>query len=148
MKLMRCEERWAEAAMGAIFPGSRRYGLADIRAMDVPAFLRGLLGAVPAHAALGMRVAIWLVALAPLVVLGRFATIAGLALPEREAVLARLVASRTYAVRQLAMVLKATGALLYAGDDRVRARMQKPRRAQAARAPLVRWRTKRAHPVA
>ncbi len=148
MKLMRCEERWAEAAMGAIFPGSRRYGLADIRAMDVPAFLQGLLHAVPAHAAVGMRLAIWLVALAPLVVLGRFATIAGLALPEREVVLARLVASPTYAVRQLVMVLKAIGALLYAGDDRVRARMQKPRRAQGLRTPLVRLRTKRPHPVA
>jgi hypothetical protein len=125
MKLTQWEGRWAEAAIGAIFPGSVEEGFADIQAMDVPGFLERVLRTIPLKAAFGLRVAIWLVALAPLVLLRRFATIAGLALEEREAVVARLVASRTYAIRSLVMILKTMGALLYAGDDAVRARMQR-----------------------
>jgi hypothetical protein len=127
MQLTRIENRWAEAAIGAIFPGSRDEGLADIRAMNVAGFLRRVMRNVPFQPALGLRVAVWLVALAPLVVLGRFATIAGLAVAEREAVVARLVASKSYAIRSLVLILKTMGALLYAGDDGVRARMHSPR---------------------
>jgi hypothetical protein len=126
MKLTQWEGRWAEAAIGAIFPGLLEDGFADIRGMDVPGFLQRVLRTVPFKAALGLRLAIWLVALAPLLLLRRFATIAGLALEEREAVVARLVASETYAVRSLVMILKTMGALLYAGDDAVRARMHRP----------------------
>jgi hypothetical protein len=131
MTLTQWENRWAEAAIGAIFPGSREEGFADIRGMDVPGFLHRVVGSVPLRVAFGLRLAIWMVALAPLIVLRRFATIAGLAFEEREAVVARLVASPTYAVRQLVMILKTMGALLYAADDSVRARMQKPALAPA-----------------
>jgi hypothetical protein len=126
MTLTQWESRWAEAAIGAIFPGSREDGFADIRGMDVPGFLNRVVRSVPVRVAVGLRLAIWLVALAPLVVLHRFATIAGLALDEREAVVARLVASRAYAVRSLVMILKTMGALLYAADDSVRERLKKP----------------------
>jgi hypothetical protein len=126
MKLTRWENRWAEAAIGAIFPGSREDGLADVRAMDVPAFLERVVRSIPFKAAMGLRLAIWLVALAPLLLLRRFVTIAGLELEEREAVVARLVASPRYAIRSLVLILKTMGALLYAGDDGVRARMNKP----------------------
>ena len=40
MTLARFERRWAAAAMGAIFPGSRAVGLAGIDAMDLDGFLR------------------------------------------------------------------------------------------------------------
>lgn len=141
MKLTRFEERWAEAAMGAIFPGSRDEGLADIRGMDVAGFLRQVFSIVPAKAALGTRVAVWLCALAPLFVIGRFATIAGLEPADRERVIALLVASRFYVIRSLVLILKTMGALLYAGDDAVRRRMQAPRRPKSG---LV---TLRAKPV-
>jgi hypothetical protein len=59
--------------------------------------------------------------------LRRSATIAGLGLADRERVIAGLVASRSYAVRSLTLLLKAIGALLYAADDRVRQRMAPPR---------------------
>ena len=124
MTLTSWENRWAEAAMGAIFPGSRENGFADIRAMDVPGFLRRVVRSVPRRVAIGLRVAIWLVALAPVALLRRFTTITGLTLDEREAVVARLVTSETYAIRSLVMILKTMGALLYAADDSVRARMR------------------------
>jgi hypothetical protein len=127
MKLARFEQRWAEAAMGAIFPGSTDSGLRDIRAMDVQGFLRQLMGCVPFKTALGVRVAIWLVALTPLLVLGRLATVAGLTQADRERLVERLAANRVYAIRSFVLILKTMGALLYAGDDAVRARMFSPR---------------------
>ncbi len=123
MKLTSLETRWAEAALGAIFPGSSDVGLTDIRAMDMRGFLDQVLHAVPTQAAIGLRVAVWIVALAPIFLLGRFATIVGLTQPDRERLVATLVASRSYAVRSLVLILKTIGALLYAGDDAVRARM-------------------------
>jgi hypothetical protein len=108
--------------------------------MQVDAFLREVMRTLPFRAALGVRLAVWLVAVAPWFMLRRFATIAGLGLAERERVIARLVASRSYAVRSLALLLKAIGALLYAADDRVRRRMAPPRPRLAqlrGRAPAV-----------
>jgi hypothetical protein len=127
MKLSRFENAWAMVALSAMFPGSSETGLEGIGAMDVPGFLEDVMRTRPFRAALGLRVAIWMVALSPLVVLRRAATIAGLAPPEREPVLDALLASRVYVVRMLAMLLKAFGALLYAGDDRVRARLRPSR---------------------
>lgn len=140
MKLTRLEHRWAEVAMGTIFPGSAETGLRDIRAMDVRTFLRQLMRSVPFQAALGLRMAVWLVALAPLFVLGKLTTIAGLGVADRERVVARLVVSKSYVVRSLVLILKTMGALLYAGDGAVRARMLVP---APARAGLVTLRTKR-----
>jgi len=140
MKLSRMELSWAEASMGAIFPGSSESGLAGIQAMDLRGFLAQVMRVVPFQAALGLRLAVWLVALAPLFVLGRLRTIARLSLEDREKVVARLVASRAYAIRSLVLILKTMGALLYAGDDAVRARMLVPSRPQPA---LVTLRTKR-----
>jgi hypothetical protein len=122
-QLTKLELSWAAAALGAIFPGSREAGLADISAMDVAGFLREVCRCVPLRVVLGLRLAIWIVTLAPLFVLARFATIRALGADDRERVVAAMLASHSYAVRSLVMILKAMGALLYAGDERVRARM-------------------------
>jgi hypothetical protein len=123
MKLTRFETTWAEAAMEAIFPGSSD-GLPAIHAMGLRGFLAEVTRYLPFRAVLGMRVAIWLVALAPLFVLGRLRTIGRLAPADRERVVAALVTSRVYAVRSLVLILKTMGALLYGGDAAVRARMR------------------------
>jgi hypothetical protein len=120
---MRFERRWAVAAMQAIFPGSSDLGLSDIRTMDVDGFLCELMTLVPVRAALGVRLAAWLVAFAPLWVLSRFATIAQLTASDRERVMSSLMSSPSYAVRSLALILKTLGALLYLGDNRIRAQM-------------------------
>ncbi len=139
MNLTKLEITWAEAAMGAIFPGSRDAGLTDIRAMDLRGFLAQVMATVPFQAALGLRLAVWIVALAPLFVLRRFATIAGLDQAGREKVIEKLLVNRSYPVRSLVMILKTIGALLYAGDDAVRARMNAP----APKNELVSLRVKR-----
>jgi hypothetical protein len=140
MNLTKLETSWAEASMGAIFPGSRDAGLADIRAMDLRGFLSQVMATVPFQAALGLRLAVWIVALAPLFVLGRLTTVMGLDQAAREQLIAKLLASRSYALRSLVLILKTIGALLYAGDDTVRARMN----ATAPKPDLVPLRIKRA----
>ena len=124
MKLTRLEHRWAQATLVAMFPGSRDDGFADIAAMDVRGFLDDLAHALPFKARLGLRAAIWLVALAPLVVLRRFSTITSLPPADGERVVATLCASRWYGVRSLVVLLKTFGCLLYAGDDAIRARLR------------------------
>jgi hypothetical protein len=124
MKLSRFENAWAKAALSAMFPGSLESGFEGIAAMDVPGYLDDVMRTRPFRAALGLRAAIWLVALAPLFALGRMTTIVGLAQPDRERLLDVLLASRAYSVRMLAMLLKTFGALLYAGNERVRARLR------------------------
>lgn len=132
MKLAAFECRWAEAVLGTIFPGSAEDGLAAIGSMGIAAFLRDVMRSLPFRAALGMRAAIWLVSLSPLLVIGRLALFAGLQPPQRERVLERLASSPRYGLRSLVLLIKTIGALLYAGDDGVRARMQR------ASSPLVR----------
>jgi hypothetical protein len=148
MKLTRFEDAWACAALGAIFPGSSEDGFADIGGMDVKGFLAGLMVSLPFKPALGLRAAIWLVALAPLFVVGRLTTLTRLRQADREQVIAKLLASPSYALRSLVMLLKTFGALLYAGDDRVRARLR-PRRLSpsgpSAPRNVVPLRIKRAH---
>ena len=141
MKLTRFEHRWAAATLGAMFPGSRDEGFAGIAGMDVHGYLIGMVRALPFKARLGLRAAIWLVAFAPLVVLRRMATISGLPPAEAERVVASLCASPSYGVRSLVMLLKTFGALLYAGDDGIRARL----RPAVPRTVVVPLRLRRAH---
>jgi hypothetical protein len=99
---------------------------------------------VPFQAALGLRLAIWIVALAPLFVLGRFTTVIGLDQVAREQLIVKLLANRSYALRSLVLILKTIGALLYAGDDAVRARMNAPSTLPQPVSALVQLRAKRA----
>lgn len=126
MRLRQFENRWAEAALAAIFPGAKDDGLAGIDTMNVTAFMGHVMVHLPIKAALGLRLAIWFIALAPLIVLGRMTTVAWLSPAERERVVARLSTSRVYFVRSLVLLLKTFGAFLYASDARTRARMQSP----------------------
>ncbi len=123
MNLTKMEVRWATAEFGTIFPGSDAAGVPSIGTMDIAGFLAEVCRGVPLKAAMGLRIAIWIVALAPIFVLSRFATFASLATPERERVLDTLLASKSYPIRSLVMILKTMGALLYGADPIVRARM-------------------------
>ena len=112
--------------------------------MDLRGFLSQVMLTVPFQAALGLRLAVWIVALAPLFVLGRFTTVMGLDQSSREKLIVKLLANRSYALRSLVLILKTIGALLYAGDDAVRARMNAPTPQPQATSALVPLRIKRA----
>jgi hypothetical protein len=120
------EMSWAEAAMGAIFPGSSDEGMSGICDMDLRGFLAQVMKTVPLQAALGLRIAVWLVSLAPLFVIGRLTIFARLSQEDRVRVVSTLLANRSYAIRSIVLILKTIGALLFAGDDGVRARMNRP----------------------
>jgi hypothetical protein len=126
MKLTRWENAWTEAALGAIFPGSDVEGFAAISGMNVVSFMNDVMRNVPFKAALGLRAAIWLIALSPLLLFERLTTIVHLREADRERLVSRLVASRCYAIRSLVLLLKTIGALLYAGNESVRSRMMRP----------------------
>src|SRR5260370_35343188 len=108
MTLTRWENEWARAAIGAIFPGSVEQGFADIAAMDVPGFLHRVIRPVPFRAPLALRLAIWLVPLAPLLVLGRPSTISRLAFPHPEALIPRPASTTRDAILSLVMLLHTT----------------------------------------
>jgi hypothetical protein len=130
--LTHTELAWARDAFETIFPGPQGIG-----AMDVEGYLTSTFAKIPLEPALGLRVAIWIVALSPLFVLGRFSTFHALGPSDREKVMSSLAVHRTYFVRQLVLALKAIGALLYAGDPRVSAQMFAPK----ARTLLIRKKT-------
>ena len=73
------ERRWAHATLDTLFPGPDRGALpAGILDMDVDGFLDETFRTVPFEAAIGLRLAFVVIALAPLFVLGKLATIASL----------------------------------------------------------------------
>lgn len=146
-RLLWFELAWTDAAFGAIFPGlltahtppPRDAASADgapaeptsappIRPAD---FFQELLAGVPFEQSIGLRAALWMVALAPLFTVRRLGTIASLSQEDRARVLERLMSSPLYLVRQLAIALKGIAAMLYAQAPAVRARMfaSPPRRA-------------------
>lgn len=135
MKLTGLEKRWAHVAFDVIYPGHEEAGLVGMRSIDTSSFLDELYAYIPFQAGLGLRVAIWIATFAPLFVIARFAMLATLAREEREKVLYRLMASKSYAIRSLVLILKTMGAMVYAGDAAVRARMHAVARQDAKPAP-------------
>ena len=133
-QLSRTELTWARDAFEAIFP-PHAGGAPGIGKMNVEAYLVDTFARIPAEPAIGLRLAIWIVALAPIFVLGRIRTIHGLSGSDRQRVLTKLTMNPVYAVRQLVIALKAVAALLYAGDTGVRAALAQP---AAVTLPLTR----------
>jgi hypothetical protein len=119
--LTRVERSWARATLEAIYPArscdALPLGIGDL---DVEGFLADLLRRIPLTSALGLRVAIWIVALAPIFLLRRFVTVNRLGSLEQQAIVLALLSSSIYAVRQLVTALKATGGLLYGAAASVR----------------------------
>lgn len=125
--LCRTERRWAFAALGAIYPSGASPALSiGVCDLDLGAYLRDVFRTIPLTAALGLRVAIWIVALAPPFVLGRMVTVLGLEPAERARLIEKLVASSSYGVRQLVTALKAVGGLLFGGAGSVQSAILGP----------------------
>jgi hypothetical protein len=127
------EIAWTEAAFDAVYPAPPRSRLPHgILSMKPAPFLEDMLSSVPLEQSLGIRLTLWMVALAPLVTIRKLGTIASIDVDDRRLVLELLLASRVYAVRQLALSLKAVATLLYAKSEAVRLAMTTPVRSVAA----------------
>lgn len=115
------ELSWADAAFGAFFPDPPHSALpAGARTLAMAESFAAMLTRIPLRQALGLRLAVWLVALSPMLLRRGFATLSGLDPTAREAAVAALLRSRVYAWRQLAMALKAMGALILGRSEAVR----------------------------
>ncbi|QQR89848.1 MAG: hypothetical protein IPJ88_17010 [Myxococcales bacterium] len=100
------EKRWAQAILEAFAP--KRDGLwgAGIQRCDfLNAFATISQSSTP-KARLGLRVALWMVALAPLWTGTRFCTMAKLPLQARTELLEGLISSKHFVVRELTTLLK------------------------------------------
>ena len=122
MRLLKMEQRWLEAALAGFAPedGPRlapRPGEVDWRA----SFER-MADSSNGQAKVGMRAAVWLAGLAPMWLEGRPHTLIGLAPEERASLLERLLAHRSFAVRELVLLLKLQAAFALLGTATARAR--------------------------
>lgn len=131
-RLCSFERAWTDAAFAAIYPergttcppGSHLpHGMAS---MHPARLFDGVLAEIPLEQALGLRLTLWMIALAPLFTIRRLGTIASIPAQDRTRVLERLVTSRIYVVRQLAMSFKAIVTLLFVQSAPVRAAMSVP----------------------
>lgn len=142
-RLFGFELGWADAVFGAIFPESPRTALVHgIASMKPARFLDELIATVPIEPSIGLRIALWIVAFAPLFTIRKLTTFASLDADDRERVLGRLLASPIYAVRQLVLGLKAMASLLYAQSPAIRRQMSTAVATALPAGSLVRVRAK------
>lgn len=116
------ERRWANAVLEAFAPVGGP-GLAPREGeVDYVGAFRTMARESTHLAALGMRIALYLIALAPLWMWGRVTTAARLAVGERSQLLSQLITHRSFAVRELTTLLKLTASFALLGTRTVRAR--------------------------
>jgi acyl-CoA reductase-like NAD-dependent aldehyde dehydrogenase len=109
-KLLPIERRWAELLYDAVYPANadQRFG-ERARGADLVADLDDMLENLAPLAAVGLRAAFWFHAAAPLLLYGKPLT--AMSQEERLALIERIGSSNIYLLRQLGVLLKASGAM-------------------------------------
>jgi hypothetical protein len=116
------EKRWAKDLLAGFAPASGP-GLAPRRGeVDYVGVLARMMREATPLAALGIRAAIWIAALAPLWLWGRLSTVSKLAVERHPDLLRDLLAHRVFVVRELTMLLKLCAAMALLGAPAVRQR--------------------------
>ena len=119
---MAFEQRWVRIILGSFAPEASP-GLSPREGeIDYVATFAGMRASAAPIARLGLRLALWLVALAPLWLTRRPHTLTDCALGVRQALLAQLLDHPSFAVREAALVLKLAACLALFASDAVRAR--------------------------
>jgi hypothetical protein len=120
--MMGFERRWARHVLAAFAPVGGP-GLAPVLdEVDYEGALRRMMRGASPLAAAGMRLALWIAALAPIWLWGRVTTVTRLAVERRPELLRQLLGHRAFAVRELTMLLKLCAAMALLGTPSVRAR--------------------------
>lgn len=100
------EERWATAVLAGFAPQDGP-GIAPREGeVDYAGAVRRMMRASTRQAAIGLRLALWLTALAPLWLYGRLRTFSGISAERRTQILERMLSHRLYIVREIAFFLK------------------------------------------
>ena len=116
------ERRWAEAIFSSFAP-EQSSGLAPRPGeVDYMATFHSMRERARLVARLGLRAALWMVALSPLWLAHRARSFARLPLAERQLLLAQLMEHRVFAIREAAFLLKLVACLALFASDEVRAR--------------------------
>lgn len=116
------ERRWTAAVLEAFAPPGGP-GLAPRPGeVDYVATFATLMRRTRPAAAWGLRLAIWLAALAPFWLRGRLHTVTGLTHEARARLLDELLRHRSFPVRELTLLLKVSAAMALLGTPSVRAR--------------------------
>jgi hypothetical protein len=120
--MMRFERRWAQHLLAAFAPPSGEGLSPGPTEVDYLGVLARMRRQASPLAAFGLRIAVWVAALAPLWRWGRLATITKLATERRSELLRELLSPRLFAVRELTLLLKLCAAMALLGSPSVRAR--------------------------
>lgn len=133
MRLTAFERRWARCVLSS-FAGDDGEGLqVPHERIDYEGATQQFLDAAGAKGRLGVRAALWLTQLAPLVVLRRATAFTSLASVDRVEVLQRMLAHRLLLVRGFATLLKLIMTMAVFRDASVRAASHYDRRAHGER---------------
>ena len=124
MLLLGFERRWLLLVFETIVPsGTSERTPLGVRDAPMDRFLDDLFRSAPLHFCLGLKACLWFVMLAPLFMLGRFRTFAGLRPADRLRLLERLGESDTYLVREMPLLLKTVACLGFCGLPEVQSRL-------------------------
>jgi hypothetical protein len=120
--MMAFERRWARHVLAAFAPVGGP-GLAPVPdEVDYESALRRMMRGASPLAAAGLRLALWIAALAPIWLWGKVTTVTRLATERRPELLRQLLGHRAFVVRELTMLLKLCAAMALLGTPSVRAR--------------------------
>jgi hypothetical protein len=120
--MTRIEQTWAADVLNAFTLESESGLCPRAGEVDYLSAYRRMCLRSTALAGFGLRLAVWMVALAPLWLLGRLSTFSKMACRERTELLTRLLVHNSFVVRELTMLLKLTAAMALLGTLSVRAR--------------------------
>jgi hypothetical protein len=127
------EDRWAQATLEAYAPYGADGLSPTIGEVDYLGWFETMRVKAPFLAGLGLRLAIWLIALSPMWHLGRARLFASLPILDRAALLDRLLVHRFFAIRELSLLLKIQASMALFATPTVRARSGYDRARRAAR---------------
>jgi hypothetical protein len=122
LAMTRLEQDWAADVLTAFTLNGAPGLQAAPGEVDYLGALRRMRRNSTALAAFGLRIAVWMVAFAPVLLFGRWALFSRLARREQSELLTRLLVHKHMLVRELALLLKLTAAMALLGTASVRAR--------------------------
>lgn len=133
MKLLSIERRFAQAVLEGFAPTTTRDGLTPLEGeVDYVGAFTSIAESGTDRARIGIRAALWLVALSPIWLGITFSTMAGLSQEKRAAILDRMLNSSAFIPRELALLIKISAAFALMSTRSIRARTNYDRKAGQA----------------
>lgn len=130
MKLLAIERRFVKDVLEGFAPQTSDEGLVPLEGeVDYVGAFEMIASSGTDRARIGVRAALWLVALAPIWLGVALCTMGGLTQERRAALLDRMLSSRAFIVRELALLIKLNAAFAMMSTRSIRARSNYDRRA-------------------